>query len=728
MHENERNQQDSTYDKDFLKLVEVLHEQDDSGMVAFEGSLKDAQQYLLDTYVYSDAPVDYNDLADIEQDLVEEWPHEGNIARLSGRLYLNDLEEEDAVEKVLGAGAEDETGQKYYIVENRELKSAGIDVLTTHRSDGSVSDIKIVYTFSMLNDEDDLPTLRAAPEDLYEHVYERPTPQQAIEQLEQYWPQQFLLLREWVHFVGETPLPARLHYIANELQKELADSEDFRRCAECYLQEFVALDQEHPFNLIISGEVDYYDGASSPYSEGKNAKWSKLTIDGRLQTYGYYPKIELLKRSDGSIEATMMFATYNNEDGDEAEYIRLNADTIQLFRPTRSIGSLASRAMESGSRELVLEAITADAFNTVSLQRNFETTQVEYEDDEKESEQDLLNQIPERIQGLQKFEEVLSYIAKLAEVQGAVRYSTPEEAHDASVAFLQNEVSALIKKSVHFKNLQLTVSGATIAQPQIQTKSVGSKHNKKNKNFMLEINHEEPIKPMQPGDFLQGTLLRFVPRVAAQSGMGQDPVFMAGVSLVMLTEKETLSPISLNNVELVNLTVGKNIIVPIDGVNEIKVTSLESYREAQRVVRELDQSFPDREATHLIDALFLALINEDDSSFNEFTRTDLLSNLKAKTLRDNGGEKLFERTVRAMEAMLVGRSLQLNGDMFRKKKSGKYERIALNEEVTITGTVVDVRTDIKKDEIFLSFSIGSDKTDSRSIVYVRAHSISKFLF
>lgn len=117
MRDNEQGPQGSNQADVFTELTDLLRVADDAGMTAYEANLREVHAYITDEFVTPKKPIDHKELADIDQDLHEEWSHEGDIARISGRLYLYDPDIEDFIPPEWGEGVLDENNEIYYLVE-----------------------------------------------------------------------------------------------------------------------------------------------------------------------------------------------------------------------------------------------------------------------------------------------------------------------------------------------------------------------------------------------------------------------------------------------------------------------------------------------------------------------------------------------------------------------------------------------------------------------------------
>lgn len=720
MRENGAEPHDSGYVDTFTQLTEQLRESGDAGLNSFEDNLREIQEYLTKKYLVDKESLDNQELVDIEDDFEEDWNHAGAIARISGRVYLTDYDEEDNVPEEWGESLFDEDREVYFLVEGVPVRSVGAEVFPSFTAEGELKRMSVGYTFAFVDDRDENPVICAYLGDLYQHTYEKPSPQEAIAQLERDWPQEFQFINEWVHADGKMPLPVRLEYITRELQEELASSDSFRLLVETYIQAFVAFDESLPYSISLSHSFETYDG-ENPYLENDEGGWAKCDVKGQLTILGYRPRIVLDKRSNGAIQSKLFVATYNVEDGDEAEYIRLDAGNITSFMSTRALNSLASRAMLSGVREAASEVLAND-ITEIDVIDSRDGVAIDY----AEQEVDERSFVPARIERLVELETAIKDAIKLIKEQRSILYGTSEEALEATRNLAQDNLLPLFEYFGSMPDVHYHISGEGVLVPQASTRFVdGSEDDEAPIHFAYEVDRQQYTSPLQPGDSYTGPIVAFVSAIGELAadddevrGYNVKPALLVGVG------KDKYIPIAISNTPLVDITVDKRVLVPLDGTADLKIEELERYREVQEVIELLDFKFEESSILELAQSLQVALIDGvRNDMYVEFDQPELFEEAADEMVVLEREALTHNKVVELFEKVLVGQRVRLKGEIYVRGEQGGYEPYGVEESVVADGSILDLRTDIDGNDLFLA--VGGQ---AGLPVYVRFRSIEQFSF
>ena len=565
MRENETDPHESSYGDTFSELMDVLREDDDAGMITFEANLREIQTYLQNDYILAKKSLDYKELEDIENDLIEAWAHESDVATVSGRIYLLDPEAEDLIPDEWGDGLIDDRDDIYYLVDDVRLRSVAAQVLPMFDENGDLDDVKMVYTFAFTDDEDEMPVVSAYVGELFKHTYDQPTPHEAATRLESRWPAQFMLMQEWLHSGSNAQIVQSLRYLVQELQEQLAGSDQFRRLFECYIQSFVTLDKVLPYSISLDGSLDYFDGEGNPYAEDEKGEWLTFIVEGELSLLAYYPKFEMQTMSDGTVRATIIASTFNAEDGDEAEYVRLNVDTISSFRSTRAAASLLSKAIFHGERGSLIEAVSPGGEYDLSVYDTRDEATIELGAQDVVEGDEGVEQVPSKIEYLIAVEEAIAKAVKIVSSRRLLYYDTDEMALQAAERMVSDEVLPLFRSLSVTSDLECTVSGPGVVAPH------GSVRVSDDDEFALRhITYTTELKAaasaLSPGDAYAGYLLKVVADSAIVAGDDETPEarYYARAALLVSVDKSSYVPVSMNGKPLVDITIDKRLFVPLE--------------------------------------------------------------------------------------------------------------------------------------------------------------------
>lgn len=719
MRENEKGPQDAQYDEIFARLTEQIKERGDAGLVAFNDALQEIQKHLDEKYSNPNTAFDTQEATDIDEQLEEDWNHNGSIAHVSGRIYLQDEDIAGIIPEEWGNPREDENKDMYYWVDSIQLRSVGAEVLPTFDAEGKVLKVRAGYTFALIDDPDEMPVVCAFPDHLMEHRYDKPSPQEAIERLENEWPRQFEALVERISTIGQDSLPARLTSIVEELQEELAHSDDFLMLVETYLQSFVVFDQTLPYSLRLESTLEYYEG-ENPYLEEDKGEWVKLEVEGDVTLLGFRPKLKLERLKDETVHCLLIVATYNNEDGDAAEYVRFDTANATAYKSTRALKSLISRAVYLDGRAYAMgqaddseEEIGPDTRDEVNIEY------AEQETNEKSA-------IPEKIAIFEALENEFKRVRQLIKRQRNIRFETAEEATQAADTFVRNELIQLNNLLFKAQGAILEVSGDDVLVPNDASEFETGDEHEGYITYKYQIPRGALTVRLEPGDSLKGPAMSMVPFADAIINEDQElEGFRMQPSLLVGLGRTEHVPIALNDSPLVKIGEDRRMLVPLDGRATISIEALERYREFATAIDVLDEEVKKSTAVELIRALNIVLTDEvNPERYVSFTQTELFEGAADDLLFLEQDPRRYKQVIDLIETVLVGHTVQLIGEVYLQSENATFTPYETDETHKVfRGSVVDVRTDIDGSDIFLAIA---DK--GTPAVYVRLRSIKALSF
>ncbi len=734
MYENEQGPQGLDFEEAFAEAVATIREDDDAGIASYEAHLKEVEDYIITEYISQHKELDYDDLEDINTELHDLWEHRGDIATVSGRIYVVDVnedededeDEDENVPKEWGEARTDEFNETYYIVDDIALQSLGVEMDLTYDEDGDLTGAKAMYTFAFPDDEEGRTAVYAYVSDLFRHEYARPTTHEAITRLESDWPEQASFVKDMFIENEQTPSYKKLRHITRELQDDLIHSETFRVLLEEFIQSFASYNDSDPYGVVVKGAIEYYDGGKNPLYDERSEVWLSVGIKGKLSLFGLYPKVTFVCRADGTVECAILLAVYNHEDDDTPEYIRCNVEAISSFRPTRAAKSLLSRALFNSSiQEKAADILKMDEeaaeLSVIGIESN-----EPLEAGETPEALDIV-ETPRFIQELIAVENTLASVARLIKSRQKIRYSTKEEALKAAELLVTGEVVNLVRSRGISLGYTYVVSGPSVLVPNSVASDGVDVGEGVHPGFTYKVDVNEPVIPLTSGDSYKGFFANIAPSTKTlKSYDGEITGYAVGVLCMIQSQDVTHSPLNNNGVSLVDISVSVKASAPMDGTAEIKSIPLENYREAQTSLEKLKRSGVNQEIIKLLRSFQQAFYdNIDARDLVEFTQTELFPQLDTLSAEAAEQASSIATTAEFLERTLTAAPVTVRSDAFYTSKNGRFEEYDLTAaDNIVAGVVVDVRTDIKEDSIFLAVKTPT----SDVVVYVRMGGITQFSF
>ena len=438
----------------------------DAGLARFEQSAQEARAYLIEKYITRKTPLSDADMRRLNNVLNEGWAHYGEPTVITGRLYLDDESYEEEADKVLGeADIDDESGETFYTADGVEVVSQGVEIKPIYADGGvgELEDFQIVYTFSIKDAFYDTPILYAHPDDLFRHEYTTPTPDEAAIRLERKWPQQYQKIKTFLRPTGKHSLPRRLDMLTRSLQHDLMASEEFRQLAQIYIDDATGLDGTLPYIVTVRGELSGFDG-EDPDDPEDDEEWVNLFTEDSLSMMAFYPSFRLIQGDDGHVEAYFVMATFNSEDGDEEEYVRVNVKNIEQFRSTRAMRPFVSRSTEYGIEVLGQNGSTSDSKENEGNKLDEAASELTKELVIRRIAAERKSDIP-IVSEMKRFDGALQEIIDRVKEAYKAMYGSEEEARSIAEELIKNDIVPLYQSLNLSRQFVLKISGPGVRVP-----------------------------------------------------------------------------------------------------------------------------------------------------------------------------------------------------------------------------------------------------------------------
>lgn len=723
MFENGKSQE-HTDREIFESLLETLGAHDDAGIAEFEGKVKKIHGYLSRRYVNKKRYLTASDIDDIETGLNGDWGHTGDIAHIGGQIYLYDLEEADEIAELLGNPAFDEESNNdcYYIVDDIRLRSAGFTVKQILGEDGAIQRIRIGYLFALPDDEDENPALCAYADDLYLHSYETPTFQEAARQLKHTWPNELKFIDEWLNFEGNTSIPARLHYIAGELQAKLSESDKFRECVQIYASGKAGIDKEDttPFRIIATGQVERLESNTNPYQGG--GVWRPFLIRGQLERYGFAPKIEYIKRKDGGVDCVILVATYNQPDGYAQEYLRFNTMNLCSFINTRASQSLAAMALgmnEQQSDTIVGGYEAAQPIKPAHVERMLAR--------EKNEPEVKLELAPLKIEKYREAQLRIDALIRRVVNRSQVMYEDEEQAAEAALALWNNHGQPLMAMLMEDPYAQYIVSHEGTRMPNGDLSfSPGEETGRA--ELVYSVDREAFDRALEPGDSCIVTLDSMMPHALKIVDLKNDTVRYT-VNMRMTghyrADRYVMRSDSKGN-PIDALVHEQKVTIDLCDAPELKIKELNEYKQMQEIIASLDGRFEKSAIVKLAKAMNHALLDlERHDVLVPFEQIDLFKAAAEELQFLDSEPATLQKIVDIFSHILVGKQIMVTSEMYSQKEDGSIHPVNEEGDVPVLhyGKVVNVRGDIDGSELFIAVAV-----PGYPALYARFGAVSLFRF
>lgn len=717
MSERQQPFNDHSYESIFIDFIEGSRSKD-LGISLFEQKMQEAQDTLVSSAMEAKG-VSHERMQEIEDALNEEWRFHDDIAEVSGRIYLAESDIAGLAPESWGTPDIDERGRQYYFIENTRLRSHGIEAIPEVHGEGEnlSVDLRLGYVFSAEEDDSARPVFTAYLGELARHEYPTPTPAEASLRLERQWPEHFALLQRLVRPDAQAAMPLRLSHIARRLQKEIANSDEFREYVVLYINESLSFDDKLPYVVEYTGSLNCYDG-NSPFDPDDGGQWMNVKLDAPFSSLLYGPGMHFTKHEDGVYRAHIIGSTYNKDDGDDAEFVTTNVENITSMRSTRSVGSIISRAMQNENASMMingeeLETVVKKAASVASEPvYSTETSVLPSEDESNE---------PAYLRKMKGLEQAFRNAIKEVKRESRYQYATHAEAEAASRHVVSKYLEAQLLEAGISYNYELIFSGQGAMRPKTDPELPDTSG--RPSVFTFGVDPDQPYVRLQDGDSFKAYAASIQPFVREVKDESDETAgYRVMPSLVAQFARDMHPALTWDGVNVVDITVDRRAVIPLDGTVDIAISALEDHRSMVSVMSAVKKAYGGEGKAAYIEKLQRALQRES-KEFTILKHVEYLSELDgfAKELRVQGLNAT--PLMNTLEYLFVGKTLGVKGEAFINRANGLEPFEVDENEGVIGGNVIDVRNDLLSDDITLAI-----RTGSQEVLHVPIRSVKHLNF
>jgi hypothetical protein len=681
------------FESSFIDLMES-NQTRDLGIASFEEQMAAAEIQLKTKFLKIKSGYDDSIAKETEDDLNDEWRFHNEVGVVSGRVYLADPELESLVPKEWGESTEDDNGRLYYFLENKQLKSHGVEAIPDYDDESeTTTGVRMGFIFSFADDTFDRPILTAYLGELSKHYYTFPTPAEAQLRLTRQWPEELELIDILMKPKQDRAFAERLSMLARQLQEGLQVSAEFRDLATIYLNEKLALDEINPYIITTSGKISYFDGEDVD-ADDADTYWVHVESDTPITFNAFDPRVQFFEHSDGSYAAHVFAATFNEEDGDEPEYISVSSENITQFTATRALRSIAARAllgaqeMSRREQERQAELEKMNPSNEPIEQTTKSTSKSERSPSNYENGKP--NYILEMEKFIRQFDEIAAEVARRRKTV----YSTADDARDATAEFIEEYIVPRLKDSGVTTNFEIEASGGPALRLNTQP-GIGLP-DEYNHILLVGVNKDTPWVAMEDGDSFHGSPDSVEAFVNEEHDANGEVVgYTIYPAFTVDLPSQNASIYRWQGVDTYRVSAHPVGIVPFDTAVQVRVKPLERFNEMVETFDKASQEFNRETALKHLHTLQEALFTEIPNVFKNFGNTKLFSQVgKAiAELTDSGRDT--SSLIRVLDTMFTERKVQLAGTIYANQNGQMVEAEEQPEDdAVVIGRIVDVRDDV----------------------------------
>lgn len=673
---------------EFAELLEASKLRD-LGIALFEQEMYSVQDLLFQRFGGKKIAL-YPELTQADEDLNKEWMYHGDIATISGRLYLVDEDFIEHVPKEWGAPVR-ENEDIFYDVEDAKVRSLGVDIIPIAGDDEKITIVKAGFAFADPEDPQSKPFYTAFLGELSKHEYEIPTPEEAEARLMRDWPKQYDIINKLIKTDGLTDLPVRLGMIARKLEKDFKASTELRKLFELFINDRLAFDKEVPYLVTVKDRVISYDGID-PFDPEDKGHWTSIGLKEPLTFFAIAPGVHVSQYDDDVIRMNIMASVFSEENEDDPEYVSVAAGDVTQFRSLRAIRSILSRVYQKADPNMIPASLLQStlAHTTETSGDDIEHSDISFEGANVDIHE------PQYIREMKMLESQLSDVIK--KVKQAVKMVYPDEATalEASRSFVEEEMRNQLGQAGIYEGYEFEISGQSALRPR-KARDLPDVTDKPHV-FVYGVDSDEPYVELQPGDSFKGGLYSIEPFAQAIKDSDEDIIgYVIRPSLVINTMNQTHSSLRWENVSMADINIELRASVPLDGSTEIKIAPLEYYRKVVSAFTKLKNDYPRTDFLRRTQRLHAALNHERPSEFQILRRIDLLQSFAddVRVMKQNG-ENVYS-ALNAIEALFLDRIVSLHGNTY-VKVGDTFEK-ANDPDDIFGGVIKDVRQDVMGDNV-----------------------------
>lgn len=535
----------------------------------------------------------------------KDWPQDGVVAEVSGRLYLfGDIVDTDVVEVAIRYwGQPTREGDKiYWDVSSANLVSRGI------MDDGDESTVRLACAFAFEGEV--APSFTTGPNE-HTATYERLTKQGG----EQY------LRREWAELVEaiDAGLPENsfdteallqlAKNIAEVYQDTLKTHENLRPLLSDYITTRAEFSPVAPYALVLQGKVHHFD---------EEEQRTPLHLPEPTLEYVYRPVV-VFQYANRVVTAEIIASS--GEGINDENLLAIPSAAIREFKPTYTGTNLIDRVGQVGDFE---------AGNG----------EVEHVEDELTTREERLGHLRDMQMGIMSMIEQTNEFAFES-------YDTPEEAFEAAESGLYSIQS--IARGIGLEGCPLVVCGEGVMIPPLSYELNDAEDD------ILTIKRIGEAYPMDLGDDRLGHFEDIQPAYRIMEEDGEDVYYPSIVMRLQLSSRAEETTY-VNDIAMTEIAVSTYIHAQLESAT-IAVERLDAEERIDQTLHELDRE-GEAETCDLLEDVYAEFF---DSEGEEVTNIALeaLHELASYSATD-ANEATVKSIVTVVDAILNNQEVAIN--------------------------------------------------------------------
>lgn len=681
------------FDSVFSELVGE-HGEQDAGIAHFERQIESVERNLREKLVGTAAGFDTEIAEMFEEALESQWEHHGEVATVTGRVYLADPDLQELIPAAWGEPIVTDDGYVTYYLEDQRLRSHGVEAIPDFE-DGQekATNVRVGYVFSLEGDDFEREIITIYPGELSRHTYETPTTIEAGKRMQRHYPDETQLIDTLLKPDNNQGLSHRLSMLARRIQGSLLESDEFRDIAERYINGRLMLHPELPYVITAKKRLSIFDGTDITTLMAPN-QWQHLVLDEPVTLMAYEPRVHFSQHDDGNVYAHIL-AISRSMEGEE--FFSVQSSEIAQFHPTFTYKSLAARAIDGAHLVASLED---------DMRHHHWVQGVKSQGDaikaipQKEERATYINGKPRQIV---EMEEALARIELIMKGvrEGQTRiFDSPEAARKAASEYVNEHIIPNIRGLVA-KNVEMEFSGPGVIKPNVMQANIpGMEDDDEDENvgpvFALRVDPQHRDRTLEPGDTLVGIPTMITPLSREMRDQDGDTIGYTMYPCLVVNmplDEHVLS--HLNGVDLAEVSLQKRALVPLDGTATIKNQVVELFHQSRTALAEIDKHYHGMPVVGAIRRLNNALLSENPTEYTQLRNIDVIRSVGKTIDAMTQADQDTLKAMNALDAILINRVIMVSGDVYKKTAEGEYELEDTGDPAELTRfEVADVKSSV----------------------------------
>lgn len=549
---------------EFERLALRANKRYDPGVVQFLRAMRRAESVLR-------AAESDTEATGLIEELNAKWPFHAQDVVLSGRIYLNEndenLEIDEYIPEAWGSKKYDRWGT-FYEVEEVTLVSMGVGEVSGD-SDPAQSSICFVFGFS---EDDDEPTFSARQDDIYKSEYPYPTYEACKAHLEHEYPALFGEINRLIRPATQNfnRLNSVLQQIVND-HPEICEDPILGNWAAVYINRRIKFDKDSPYGFVIQGEI------SLPDEDGDDVIYEvsePFAFDARITSIAFAQ----VYKGDSDDQATNVLCymltlpsgiSTAGEYADSQAIVR--AESVLSIEPRRPIVSLRDQ-LESGRLEAIKSAIAQTGMLRLA--------EIPLESIDNFGDQDAENDAEPTIQ--ESWRELETRFGAMIDKLKQLRRQTFRNRESAleAAATLATEMNGSLNAIDVLYQTAFYARGTGVGIPSVRT-TRQVEDGEERLIIQVDSNTKTPSRAMD----VFGTFLALEPTVEELDEESFKPLILGMFGYQQ--EAPPFRMLEFESVPLVAATVSQVSMVRMDDTATVTVAGLDRIRRRDRVMKDL---------------------------------------------------------------------------------------------------------------------------------------------